>query len=192
MEFDERSRRYRDPETGRFVSKETVRRAAMDAEERFKAEASKHASRLETGAISAAVFTTAMALLVKSNLVVMSAIGKGGWRQMSRSDWGSVGAAVKREYGYLRKFAGQLDRLSAPQINARARMYANAGYVAFSGFLTRTFAVGAYTQARRTLHAAESCSGCESFAGEWMPIGELPEIGTQECGSRCKCSVDYR
>lgn len=49
-----------------------------------------------------------------------------------------------------------------------------------------------YTQARRTRRATESCPSCVQYSGYWMPISEMPSIGSLDCGARCRCYIEYR
>lgn len=49
-----------------------------------------------------------------------------------------------------------------------------------------------YTQARRTRRATESCPACVQYSGYWMPIAEMPSIGSLDCGTRCRCYIEYR
>lgn len=48
------------------------------------------------------------------------------------------------------------------------------------------------TQAKRIRRASESCPGCLIYAGRWIPINQMPPIGSLDCGSRCRCYLIYR
>jgi hypothetical protein len=188
IEFDKKAKRYRDSR-GRFVSRQSVRDAVDNAGKAFKREAGKMAEQLDRGEITGGEWRNDMAALVKRHLIVTSSIGKGGHKQMTRSDWGSVGGNIRREQHYLAKFADELDRLSPRQIAARARQYAGAGHIAFER-MTERLQMG--KEAKRFLHASESCSGCLSYAGRWMPVAEMPSIGSLKCRHRCRCHIEYR
>lgn len=190
IRFDKKTGRFRDS-SGRFVSDQSVRDAINKVGDAFKREAGRYTKGLKEGRISKTEWANKMTALVKNNLVVTAAIGRGGHKQMSKRDWGRTGAAVKREYRYLRGFSDVVNKLSPAQAVARARSYAQAGFIAFSQESQRARAVHA-SEAKRNLHASESCEGCRSLAGEWVLVGEMPPIGSQECGHRCRCSISYR
>lgn len=190
--FDKPSRRFRDEKTGRFVTRESVRETINRTGDGFRQKAGKLATRLSDGKISKAKWEREMRQLVKENIIGTASIGKGGRKQMTPADWGRAGSAIKREYQYLANFAKQTSRLSPEQITARSRQYANAGHVAFSQTLMKSQSE-IFTEAKRSLHAKETCEGCRPLAGRWMPIAEMPSIGdVSPCLSRCRCSVEYR
>lgn len=188
--FDKKTGRFRGS-NGRFVTERSVRDTINKLGDTFKSEAGKASKAFNEGKISREVWANKMAGLIKNNIVVSASIGRGGHKQMTRSDWGRSGAAIKREYKYLRRFAGSLNKLSPAQIVARSRQYAQAGFVEYSR-ATQEMKKHSATEAKRNLHASESCRGCLSLAGEWMPIDEMPLIGSQQCGHRCRCSISYR
>ncbi len=78
------------------------------------------------------------------------------------------------------------------QIKARARSYMLAASNTYSIIEQRVRGVIGYTEARRVRRASESCSGCITYSYVWMPINALPSIGSLDCGSRCRCYVEYR
>jgi hypothetical protein len=47
-------------------------------------------------------------------------------------------------------------------------------------------------RAYRIQLADESCPGCVDYGGFWMPVEDMPEIGSQDCGSHCKCIIIYQ
>ena len=192
MTFDKKARRFRDAK-GRFVTKQSVRDVVMKAGDVFRRKAKGFAEDLNEGRISHGEWKRKMSGLVKDNLIFSASIGRGGRKQMTKSDWGKVGSDIKREYRYLNKFAKATERLSPLQIAARARQYAHAGFIAFSRTLAQTeTAYNRATEAIRYRHASESCSGCRSYSGRWMPVAEMPEIGSLQCGHRCRCHIEYR
>ncbi len=62
---------------------------------------------------------------------------------------------------------------------------AGAGGI-FSGF------TGVEIWAIRRRTAGESCPDCIFFSDRWMPIGEMPELGSLQCRHHCKCVIEYR
>jgi len=49
-----------------------------------------------------------------------------------------------------------------------------------------------YTEAKRYRRARESCSACVEYSGRWIPIKQMPPIGSLDCGGRCRCFIVYR
>ncbi len=190
--FDKPARRYRDAKTGKFVTRESVRETINRTGDGFRQKAGKLATRLSDGKISKVKWQREMRQLIKENIIGTASIGKGGRLQMTFADWGRAGSAIKREYRYLAGFAKATSRLSPLQITARARQYANAGHVAFSQTLMKSQSE-VFTEAKRSLHAKETCDGCRPLAGRWMPVEDMPDIGdVAPCYSRCRCSVEFR
>jgi hypothetical protein len=62
---------------------------------------------------------------------------------------------------------------------------AGAGGI-FSGF------TGVEVWAIRRRTAGESCPDCIFFSDRWMPIGEMPELGSLQCRHYCKCVIEYK
>jgi len=101
-------------------------------------------------------------------------IGKGGWDEMTQSDWGKVGAAVKSQYRYLHGFAETIsdkrDEISLKAIQARSRMYGNAG--------VNTAAVA---------QAGEFAGGTKRQPGRFPGLPWMPGDGTTRCLTNCRC-----
>jgi hypothetical protein len=106
-----------------------------------------------------------------------AAIGSGGWENMSQSDWGKVGAAVKSEYRFLHGFAEAVaenrDTISLAAIQARAKMYGEAG---------KATAV--------EMQAGEFAGGTRRQPGRFRALPWLPRDGSTECRSNCRCRWD--
>ena len=60
------------------------------------------------GALSPADFLRAMQEDIKLQTNTNAALAKGGWAQMTPSDWGSNGAQLRQEYANLRNFANEI------------------------------------------------------------------------------------
>lgn len=93
------------------------------------------AEQVFTGALDIGSWEAEMRTLIKEMYTSASAIGKGGWDNMTFSDWGRLGNPLKNQYKYLQGFASDIaeraEDVTLPYIRSRARMYGNsAGYVA--------------------------------------------------------------
>jgi hypothetical protein len=76
---------------------------------------------------------------LKDQYIVQYLAGRGGRDAMTQADWGSIGGMLKKQYGYLSRFTGQIaagelseeGRLKMGQIRARSTMYFNSAGQAF-------------------------------------------------------------
>ena len=97
------------------------------------------AAQLVGGEITLAEWEAAMRDEIKAMHTAAAAIAHGGWDQMTFSDWGRVGAEVRKQYEYLHRWAQTLAAevaqgipLSEAQIAARANMYGNSSRATYS------------------------------------------------------------
>lgn len=153
--------------------------------------------QLQEGTISLAEWQNAMAAEMKLLHTGAAALGRGGWAQMSQSDWGWTGSEIRRQYGFLRAFA--MDIATGHQaldgrLLARAAMYAEAARSTQRGMQRRMAQKIGKTEERNQLGAADRhCGSClDCSARGWVPIGSLPAIGSRTCLSRCHCSLIFR
>lgn len=178
---------------GREVSHAEVRRTI----ERLLAVVGSRAKRLgeryAAGEITLDEFHVEMRALLRSGHIVAAGIGRGGRKRMRPEDWARVGAKLKGEYGYLRKFVNKL--ASGKAIKAytanRARKYAAGVWTSYhNAFAGEHNPTGILV--RRILNAKESCEGCLRIARKgWITPKEMPDLGTQECGNFCKCWFQF-
>lgn len=196
FQYSPSSGRYFDTTTGRFVSNATVN-AAVDqvisgAAERMVA----MSQRLQEGAITLADWQTQMAAELKPLMVGASAIGRGGWAQMTQSDWGWTGQRMRVQYGYLRNFAHDIASGAQPmdgRLINRTAMYAEAARATQREMQRRTGQIYGRDQEKNVLGPAEHCPGClDCTARGWVPIGTLPAVGARQCRSRCHCQIITR
>lgn len=131
--YDLASRRYRDSQTGRFLSKRTVRNlrdAYLDA---AKETTATLAEGLEAGSLTLTQWQRRMRTVIRDVHVGVAALGGGGRNAMTASDWGKVGAQVQDQYEYLDNFTRQIGdgELSLAQVTARAGLYVDAAVQGF-------------------------------------------------------------
>jgi hypothetical protein len=131
----------------------------------FADEVNALAERMFTGDVTLGSWEEAMKKMIRELHTSTAAIGKGGWDQMTPADWGRLGPVLKGQYKYLHGFAQYVeenkDTVSLKAIQARARMYGNAG--AFSSVVVQ--------------------------AGDVISkkLPWLPKDGSTECLVNCKC-----
>ena len=93
--------------------------------------------------------------------------GRGGLDAMTQADWGSIGGQLRNQYRYMDRFASDIasGKLSAAQVEARMRLYANSA-----------------TQANER--------GKRVAAGV-PPMPQYPGDGNTVCRSNCHCNWEY-
>lgn len=198
FEWSETAKRYRDADTGRFVSKAAIRDGLESMMDLSALKMNALTQKLVDGNISLASWQVSMMHEIKSAHVAASALANGGWAQMTRSDWGFTGNLIKGQYQYLRNFAGQIaDGTQALDGRAlvRADMYGDAANGTYAQMQRRMMENDGYDLERRVLEANDgnNCDGClEQAAQGWQPIGELDPIGAEECATRCRCEFEYK
>lgn len=197
----EEQARYRDLETGRFVSGAQVQEwgsLALDASSDAVAEL---ADMLNERQLNVHDWTLLMRDEIKDSYIQEYLFGKGGLEQMTQADWGSIGGMLAEQYRYLDNFARQIadGTVTESQIVARARMYARSAKESFARAQRHVAMDRGMTQVKWVLHPAEHCRDCIAFAGlNWQNIeddpyrGAIPGSGHTECLVNCACSLDYR
>jgi 2'-5' RNA ligase len=140
----------------------------------FQGDSDALTERLYNGDISLGEWEEGMKGMIKSLHTATGAIGKGSWADLSKSDWGRIGAEVKSQYRYLHGFAEYIatnrEDVSLEALQARARMYGNASR---------------YTAA--LLQAGPFAGGTRRKKGSIPPLPWIPGDGSTECLVNCKC-----
>lgn len=195
-EWAPRARRYRDPVTGRFVSRDEIRRGV----DRLIADSQKvittASDELRIGRMELADWQEIMRKEIKRTQLGAQALLRGGWNQLTDDDMAQITSRVRAQFEYLHDFTAQLrdgrQRTDGTFMN-RARMYpasARIGYHEDESELMR--AVG-YRLEHNILHPAEHCGEClDCWARGWVPIGSNPPIGARRCFGNDRCTMRYR
>lgn len=192
--WSEKAARFYDVDTGRFVSRDTIRLAVddviADATKRIK----EVSEQLRSGEINLTDWQAAVRDEIKSSLLNAEALARGG-RQLTQSDYGRVGAEVRAQYRYLDRFTQQI-REGLPldgRFLSRAAMYANAARPFFHDEQRELLEDTGYREERNVLHPAEHCGVCaDQSAIGWVDIGTLVPIGERTCLSNDRCTMRYR
>lgn len=149
------------------------------------------------GRISAAVWQEEMRTEVKRQVLQQTALGSGGWDQVSQAGYGRAGADLRQLYAQISGTAQDIadGKISTAQALARANEY--AGH-ARSHFYTaerekvRPSASNRVILERRMLGGGgRTCSDCVSFYDQgWQPFGLLPPPGVDSiCRGNCRCNL---
>lgn len=177
---------------GRYVTIDTIRKELRRFETQVGIRMSKLATQLQNGTVDLEQWRTGMLNLIGSSHVVMAALAAGSIAAAAvRKD---VQDRIVSERVYARKFAKDIPakNLKTSTIKARAQSYLLAAAVTYSVVEQKVRETIGYTEAYRTTNAAESCGDCLESADYWMPIEDMPPIGSLTCGSRCRCEITYR
>lgn len=189
---------------GRRRTRAELRKAIDTLTEAVATEAKHYAAQLAAGEITLDVFYASMGELLKSAHIVASTVGRGGIARMTTADWSRVAAKIEWQYGYLKRFGRKIadDVLKGPASANRAAAYSSALHVSYynSVYADQTDRPtdvprdknGKEILVRRDLNAAESCPDCVAVAGDgWIPVDEMPLLGTLECQDFCKCDLIF-
>ena len=80
-------------------------------------------------------------------------------------------------------------------IASRAAKYASAVFITFSNALQEAQTEGANEKemlCRLVQNSKEGCPECNADAAAgWMPVSEMGEIGSRECGDFCLCEIEF-
>ena len=166
-QWDASSRRYRNTDTGRYLSNKQML-GLRDTFSARQAEKVRHlASRVSSG-LTVAEWERDMRSTIRNATVDQYVLGRGGRNAMTQSDWGRVGRLVKEQYKYANAFAADIaaGKLSAEQIAARSALYMASS-------------TDAYERGRAS-----------AFQGLRLPA--YPADGSQQCKSNCKCYWDIQ
>jgi hypothetical protein len=194
--WDPATGRYRDAR-GLFVPRELVRksldRIAAASGQRMRV----MGQQLAKGQVEIADFHVAMRTEVKSAVLNNAAAAKGGFAQLTQSDYGRIGNEVKRHYIALDRFVGDLyGGIVQPNTKgflARIQLYFNTARTFFYKLDREAQEAAGKTEERNRLHPAEHCGECQAMTDMgWVPIGTLVPIGERECVGNDRCDMEYR
>lgn len=188
--WDSRIARFRVDD--RLVSMDTVRTQLSRIQKHFGKIVSEHTSRLILGEIELEEWQDRVRRDISSHHALSGALTTGLTSAAMSAAF--VRAEIDKHHRYLGGFAGDIKRNragSAKNIFHRITTYDRGLHKTFINLELRVKKL-IYTEAQRVRRAAESCVNCRALSGHWMPVGDMPAIGTQACGWNCKCFIIYR
>jgi hypothetical protein len=160
------------------------------------------AEALRSGQIDIAQWEVQMQNYLRAQYRVAMELTKGGSQNITQSDWGYEGSALKKQYEFLNNFAKDIannpDAWMSGRLDARMGLYKESAYAALEDFQRRDTIDRGFTEERRVLGIADHCPDCLEVGvepgsdGGWAPIGTLPAIGDSVCIVKCKCEFEYR
>ena len=187
------SGRYRD-ERGRFVASSTVRRELdryLDNSDPAKA----LAEALRGRQLSVADWEVAMRRHVKNTHLNAIALERGGWANLTPSDFGRVGQIVREQYAYLKGFAADIasgkQRLDGT-LGTRAKLYSQAARTSLYKSKAANMSLEV-THVRTRRSARDSCRQCLDLDGKVFRINDpsFPLPGQRICRANCQCHLEY-
>ena len=194
--YSKEARRYRNVTDGRFVSERTVRSVLDTVLDKSSERMAALSAQLRGGELSIASWQKSMQAEIKSAHLSSLSAARGGWNQLTPADFGRAGAAIKKQYAYLQKFAEQIytgEQGRTKGLEARAKLYAQSARNTYEEERRLLHKEEGFTEEKRVKAAGDSCVGCIEEAGKgWSPIGTLAGIGTVQCKSNCRCHMEYR
>lgn len=195
--YDATLGRYRNAVTGRFLSQRDALQLTSKAVAAGQQEMASLTDQLANGLLSLPDWQRRVAQIIKEIHIGQYILGRGGVKTIVPADYLEIARILKAEYGFLDGFAKEIaqQRLSVAQVKARINLYiAKARLSYWKGFAKGQQQAQKPRQMRRHLSPAENCPDCIGYArAGWVPAGTLP-MPTEDCqcGSNCKCIVEYR
>jgi len=165
-QWDDSAKRYRDTTTGRFISQRkavTLRDYFIEAR---KSDMDGLTRQLLEHNITVQQWVLEMRQQVKDTYIAEYMLARGGRNNMTQADWGRLGGMLRDQYGYVNRFAQDIDagKVSGGQIQTRARMYVDSATQAFERAKT------------------------ESLGVPRLP--QYPGDGQTVCRANCQCHLD--
>jgi hypothetical protein len=192
--YQESTGRYRDNQTGRFLSQVQVEQAISGVLSGLSDEARSLATRLRQNTLSLEEWRAAMRDLIKDAHLYQAALARGGWAQLNLNELGRIGAVVRYHYGRLERFARQIANelpLDGAYYN-RVQWYVNMARPSYYTVRAGVERGLGHEFEQNILGASEHCGGClDATALGKVPIGTLPPIGTRTCKGGCQCRIRY-
>jgi hypothetical protein len=126
-----------------------------------------------------------------------SALGSGGWDQMTPKDFGRVGASLRQDYARIAGSAADIadGKITLPEALARVNRYAGNARVQY--YLAEKDRVKPSAPEmviiwRRILGDAKHCQSCLDYYEAGWSLNVFAPGEACECGGHCKCRVEQK
>ncbi len=186
--------RYRDPTTGRYITRAAVRTALEDSLTNVERLTESLADDLREGRIGLAEWRSEMRDVIKQVHLMARQVAVGGRAQMTPADNGAVGQAVRQQYRYLEAWTEQIKGgRSLNELESRSAQYLRSARTSFFKHEASVNEDAGFDEIRSILHEAEHCAECIAEAArDWVPIGSHVPIGERTCRHNDRCTTEYR
>jgi hypothetical protein len=207
FEFDDSTGQYRyltGPRRGQFVPRQSIRSALDDYIEDRQRYAVEVSERFRNNQISFAEWQAEMEATAVRIHVASAASAKGGWAQMTQSDYGRVGQIWRQELGGRPGFHNGLRGMIEQMNNGlpldgrwmnRVQQYMQAGRTTYHVVETLEMERRGFDEERSIRHSRDSCDECiDQETLGWQPIAArvIKQPGDRQCLRNCKCTKEYR
>lgn len=192
-DYDPKTHQFTTPR-GRRIPIDEVRREVDKLVKVVGRKARTIGQRYTDGKITLVEFEIEMRELLKSAHIVSASIGKGGRARMDQAAWGRVGARLKGEYGYLAKFARNLEKGTVAKAYSpnRAKRYASGVVMSYHDSVRQEYSSTGPIQVRLITNSLEGCEECAADESRgWVDVDDMAELGTRECGNFCLCDLIF-
>ena len=155
------------------------------------------AESLKSGNITVAQWEESMRDMLRREYETAMILAKGGRENITQSDWGYEGSALKKQYAYLNNFAKEIAADPAAwmsgRLNIRMDMYGESAYAALEDFRAREAKAQGCDEEQNELGGADNnCNGCLTENGRGrVSIGELVPVGSRDCIINCRCTIRF-
>lgn len=155
------------------------------------------AEGLKAGTISLADWTEGMRELIRLSQETGILVANGGVEFVTQADWNYMATQIEKQYQFLDKFAADIaedpQKWLTGRLDNRMRLYQESAYSSYQNAIAREAKLNGMEEECWILGVADHCPGClEQASLGWVPIGTLPEIGSQECSNNCHCEKEFR
>lgn len=184
---------------GRPLPPSTVKAAADAVCRQANADIGVLVTRLTSGEITVADLEPLMQNAIKRGIIANTALAHGGYDNLTPKIIERAEAQVLAQHDFLR------NRLEKVASNVRASgeltardghdlmSYSNAFRSVYENEFAQAKRDAGFTEAQRVLAAVSHCASCEEIAAQgWMPIDEMPPIGSDDCLNNCHCTLIFR
>lgn len=188
---------------GHKVPAEMIRKELDRIELRIAATIALYNTRLWKGEWTLAKWREEMDKLVENSHLLFGGLALGSVALAAVNS--TVERHIERDLGAVERFKTAIERKQVPSLplaQNRGRAYIRSFRVSYQILEHKEKIEAGYNEAKRILTPAEHChselkppyrDGCFEVAMQgWMPIAQMPPIGTLLCGQFCKCYLIYR
>lgn len=192
--FDTDRQRWQHGASGRPVSPARIAEVLAQRQEAVKESMAEHGRAFARGAAGRGEFVASMRQESKSAMIQARLLAIGGRENATPKDWGTVGQALRQEYGHLETFA-DVAQMSEEYAANRASLYGGSAIKnAYAVGQRDSAAAAGFDRKRRTGPADDTtCQTCsEEIAAGWVDIDEDGwQIGHTDCLANDRCEIEY-
>lgn len=177
----------------------TVKAAADAVVSQARADIGVIVTKVMIGEIPVASIEPLMQQAIKRGLLANTALAHGGYDKITPQILDRLEKQAREEFDFLH------NRIQKIQSNVRSmgkmQMRDPNDLISYSNKFRSVYenerlqsqkAIG-HTMAKRVMANVQHCKSCEEVADRgWIPIDEMPEIGSDDCGNNCHCVIITR